>query len=276
MSIEEQRRLTSARMFRRRTLLAYWRTRPLLSETQRSRLRQLAIRSFQHTGLLHPEVIRELQLTPEEVARLKKTFKTLDPARLTPETRVPKPSEKLSSEEIDAYWARFRLASHQRYVTFLANQAKCDRAMSLQIAVNKRAAWTRMKGRPLVSREAGEFASLDAATRQEVYRARVGEKWQTTLTPDERDRKARVWMRALTPQELTAARRRAIERAGPIACLWPELARVAKLTSDQQEELLRVAMDQRVRARLTAEPVGYGARLSNELRQAYARVLGSK
>jgi hypothetical protein len=276
MSIEEQRRLTSARAFRRRTLVAYWRIRPTLSETQRGRLRQLTVRSFQHSALLHPEVIKELQLTPDEVARLEKTFRAHDPARLTPETRLPKPSDKLSSDEIDAYWARFRVASHERFMAFLANQVKCERAMLLQLSPERRASWVKLKGRPLVSREAGAFASLEAATRSEVYRARIGEKWQSAVSPDDRDRQARIWIRSLSAAELARARRLAIQRAGPIACLWQELARVAKLTPDQQEELLRLAMDVRIQSRLGETKIALGPQLSPELREAYARVLGSK
>jgi len=276
MSIEEQRRLTSARAFRRRTLVAYWRIRPTLSEMQRVRLRQLTVRSFQHSALPHPEVIKELQLTPDEVARLEKTFRAHDPARLTPETRLTKPSDKLSSDEIDAYWARFRVASHERYMAFLANQVKCERAMLLQLSPERRASWVKLKGRPLVSREAGAFASLEAATRSEVYRARIGEKWQSAVSPDDRDRQARIWIRSLSAAELARARRLAIERAGPIACLWQELARVAKLTPDQQEELLRLAMDVRIQSRLGETIITLGPQLSPELREAYARVLRSK
>lgn len=276
MSIEEQRRLTSARAFRRRTLVAYWRIRPTLSGTQRVRLRQLTVRSYQHLALLHPEVISEMQLNREDVARLEKTFVTHDPARLTPETRLPKPSDKLSSEEIDAYWARFRIASHQRFMAFLSNQAKCERAMIQQLSTEKRATWVKLKGRPLVSREAGEFASLEAATRQEVYRARIGEKWQSAVSPDDRDRQARVWARSLSSAELARARRRAIERAGPVACLWQELAPLAKLSVDQQEELLRLAMDVRIQSRLGDTKFNLSAQLSPEFRKAYSRVVGLK
>ena len=276
MSIEEQRRLTSARAFRRRTLVAYWRIRPMLSETQRVRLRQLTVRSFQHLALLHPEVIQELQLAPEDVARLERTYRANDPARMTPETRLPKPTNKLTSYEIDAYWARFRIASHRRFMASLSNQAKCERAMVSQLPPEKRAMWPKRKGRPLVSREVAAFASLEAAIRSEVYRARIGEKWQSAVSPDDRDRQARIWIRSLSPAEIARARRLAIERAGPVACLWQELAPLAKLNVDQQEELLRLAMDVRIQSRLGDVKIALGPQLSPELREAYARVLGPK